>query len=214
MRTWVFSSDLILPSSSSVTLYSCSAFSVTSCTSCLAVNIGTGYGCGWCGGTSRCVEPDICTSSFANQSNQCSSPVLRSVSPSSGPFGGGTRLTITGTDLGVTDKSILSVTVGGVNCSVQPDGYLAGKQIVCVTGNYSSGGTQSIPVNIIVNISGSLAPAQSNLTYTYVRPSISSVFPKSGPMAGGTNVTIEGMSLNVGNGVKRVLLNGAMCVIL
>ena len=43
---------------------------------------------------------------------------------------------------------------------------------------------------------------------------ISSVFPKSGPMAGGTNVTIEGMSLNVGNGVKRVLLNGAICVIL
>eukprot|EP00731_Ephydatia_muelleri_P021662 Em0014g253a len=29
-----------------VTLYSCSAFSFTSCTFCLAVNIGTGYGCG------------------------------------------------------------------------------------------------------------------------------------------------------------------------
>ena len=217
MRTWVFSSDLILPSSSSVTLYSCSAFSVTSCTSCLAVNIGTGYGCGWCGGTSRCVEPETCTSplTFASQSNQCPPPMLSSVTPSSGPFGGGTRLTITGTDLGVTVGNIVNVTVGGVNCSVQPDGYLAGKQIVCVTGNYSYGGMpQTVPINVIVNISGSLAPAQSNLTYTYVRPSISSVFPKSGPMAGGTNVTIEGMSLNVGNGVKRVLLNGAMCVIL
>ena len=198
---------------SSVTLYSCSAFSVTSCTSCLAVNIGTGYGCGWCGGTSRCVEPETCPS-ITNQLLNCSSPVLRSVSASSGPFGGGTRLTITGTDLGVTVGNIVNVTVGGVNCIVQPGGYLAGKQVMCVTGNYSSGGTQRIPVNIHMNISGSLAPAQSNLTYTYVRPSISSVFPKSGPMAGGTNVTIEGMSLNVGNGVKRVLLNGAMCVIL
>ena len=198
---------------SSVTLYSCSAFSVTSCTSCLAVNIGTGYGCGWCGGTSRCVEPETCPS-ITNQLLNCSSPVLRSVSPSSGPFGGGTRLTITGTDLGVTVGNIVNVTVGGVNCIVQPGGYVAGKQVMCVTGNYSSGGTQRIPVNILMNVSGSLVPAQSNLTYTYVRPSISSVFPKSGPMAGGTNVTIEGMSLNVGNGVKRVLLNGAMCVIL
>ena len=187
-------------------LYNCSAFSITTCTSCLAVNIGTGYGCGWCGGTSRCVEPETCPS-VTNQLLNCPSPVLRSVSPSSGPFGGGT-------DLGVTVGNIVNVTVGGVNCIVQPGGYVAGKQVMCVTGNYSSGGTQRIPVNMLLTVSGSLLPAQSNLTYTYVRPSISSVFPKSGPMAGGTNVTIEGMSLNVGNGVIRVLLNGAMCVIL
>ena len=209
MRTWVFSSDLILPSSSSVTLYSCSAFSVTSCTSCLAVNIGTGYGCGWCGGTSRCVEPETCPS-ITNQLLNCPSPVLRSVSPSSGPVGGGTRLTITGTDLGVTVGDIVNVIMEGVNCMVQPDGFKPGAQFVCVTGNYSYGGMpQTVPISVTMR-SGSVATAQ----YTYVRPSISSVFPKSGPMAGGTNVTIEGMSLNVGNGVKRVLLNGAMCVIL
>ena len=209
MRTWVFRSDLILPSSSSVTLYSCSAFSFTSCTSCLAVNIGTGYGCGWCGGTSRCVEPETCPS-ITNQLLNCPSPVLRSVSPSSGPFGGGTRLTITGTDLGVTVGDIANVTVGGVNCSVQPDGFKPGAQFVCVTGNYPYGGMpQTVPISVTMR-SGSVAIAQ----YTYVRPFISSVFPKSGPMAGGTNVTIEGMSLNVGNGVKRVLLNGDMCVIL
>eukprot|EP00731_Ephydatia_muelleri_P021674 Em0014g265a len=193
-----------------VTLYSCSASSVTSCTSCLAVNIGTGYGCGWCGGTSRCVEPETCPS-FTNQLLlNCPSPVLSSVTPSSGPFGGGTRLTITGTDLGVTVGDIANVTVGGVNCSVQPDGFKPGAQFMCVTGNYSYGGMpQTVPISVTMR-SGSVATAQ----YTYVRPSISSVFPKSGPMAGGTNVTIEGMSLNVGNGLKGVLLNGAMCVIL
>ncbi|KAL5475057.1 hypothetical protein EMCRGX_G027105 [Ephydatia muelleri] len=197
-----------------VTLYSCSAFSVTSCTSCLAVNIGTGYGCGWCGGTSRCVEPETCPS-ITNQLLNCPSPVLRSVSPSSGPFGGGTWLIITGTDLEVTVGDIANVTVGGVNCSVQPDGFKPGAQFVCVTGNYPHGGMpQTVPISVTINRSGHMAPAQSNLTYTYVRPSISSVFPKSGPMAGGTNVTIEGLFLNVGNGVKRVLLNGAMCVIL
>ena len=47
-----------------------------------------------------------------------------------------------------------------------------------------------------------------------MRPSISSIFPKSGPMSGGTNVVIGGTFLNVGNGVKGVLLNGAVCVIL
>ena len=99
---------------------------------------------------------------------------------------------------------------------VQSDGYIPGTQVVCVTGAYTSGGMQqqtSVNVIITINRSGTMVQAMSNL-YTYVRPSISSVFPKSGPMAGGTNVVIGGMFLNGGNGVKGVLLNGAVCVIL
>ena len=95
---------------------------------------------------------------------------------------------------------------------VQADGYIPGTQVVCVTGAYTSGGMQNVIITI--NRSGTMATAQSNLQYTYVRPSISSVFPKSGPMSGGTNVVIGGTFLNVGNGVKGVLLNGAVCVIL
>ena len=95
---------------------------------------------------------------------------------------------------------------------VQSDGYIPGTQVVCVTGTYTSGGMQNVIITI--NRSGTMATAQSNLQYTYVRPSISSVFPKSGPMSGGTNAVIGGMFLNVGNGVKKVLLNGAVCVIL
>ena len=64
----------------------------------------------------RCVELET-GPSITNQLLNCPSPVLKSVSPSSGPFGGGTRLTITGTDLGVTVGDIANVTVGGVNCS-------------------------------------------------------------------------------------------------
>ena len=198
-----------------MTLYDCSAFSAPVCTSCLAVNIGTGYDCGWCNGIS-CVAPETCSSTFANTPNQCPSPVLRYVSPSSGPFGGGTRLTITGTNLGVTVGDIVSVTVGGVSCMVQSDGYIPWTQVECVTGAYTSGGMQqqtSVNVIITINRSGTMVQAMSNL-YTYVRPSISSVFPKSGPMSGGTNVVIGGMFLNVGNGVKGVLLNGAVCVML
>ena len=96
---------------------------------------------------------------------------------------------------------------------VQSDGYIPGTLVVCVTEAYTSEGMQQ-NVIITINRSGTMATAQSNLQYTYVRPSISSVFPKSGPMSGGTNVVIGGMFLNVGNGVKRVLLNGAVCVIL
>ena len=95
---------------------------------------------------------------------------------------------------------------------VQLDGCIPGTQVVCVTGAYTSGGMQNVIITI--NRSSTMATAQSNLQYTYVRPSISSVFPKSGPMSGGTNVVIGGMFLNVGNGVKGVLLNGAVCVIL
>ena len=96
---------------------------------------------------------------------------------------------------------------------VQSYGYIPGIQVMCVTGAYTSGGT-SVNVVITINRSGTMATAQSNFQYTYVKPSISSVFPKSGPMSGGTNVVIGGMFLNVGNGVKAVLLNGAVCVIL
>ena len=100
---------------------------------------------------------------------------------------------------------------------VQSDGYIPGTQVVCVTGAYTSRGTQqqtSVNVIITINRSGTMTTTQSNLQYTYVRPSISSVFPKSGPMSGGTNAVIRGMFLNVGNRVKGVLLNGAVCVIL
>ena len=99
---------------------------------------------------------------------------------------------------------------------VQSDGYLPGTQVVCVTGAYTSGGMQQqTSINVIITINRSDTMAMSNFfQYTYVRPSISSVFPKSGPMSGGTNVVIGGMFLNVGNGVKGVLLNGAVCVIL
>ena len=211
----MFSSDLNFPPSSSVTLYSCSALSVPVCTSCLAVNIGTGFDCGWCNGISSCVEPETCSSTFANQSYQCPSPVLSSVSPISGPFGGGTNLTITGTNLGVKVGDIVSVTVGGVSCVVQSYGYIPGIQVMCVTGAYTSGGT-SVNVDLVMSInrSGTMATIQSNFQYTYVKPSISSVFPKSGPMSGGTNVVIGGMFLNVGNGVRAVVLNGTVCVIL
>ena len=125
MRTWVLRSDLCFPPSCSVTLYDCSAFSAPVCTSCPAVNIGTGYDCGWCNGIS-CVAPEICSSTILNTPNQCPSPVLSYVSPSSGLFGRGTRLTITGTNLGVTVGDIVSMTVGGVSCMVQSDGYIPG----------------------------------------------------------------------------------------
>ena len=95
---------------------------------------------------------------------------------------------------------------------VQSDGYIPGTQVVCVTGAYTSGGMQNVIMTIYRSVT--MVTTQSYLQYTYVRPSISSVFPKSGPMSGGTNVVIGGMFLNVGNGVKGVLLNGAVCVIL
>ena len=99
---------------------------------------------------------------------------------------------------------------------VQSDGYIPGTQVVCVTEAYTSGGMQHqtyVYVTIVIP-HGFGVDFSASIPYTYVRPSISSVFPKSGPMSGGTNVVIGGMFLNVGNGVKRVLLNGAVCAIL
>ena len=49
--------------------------------------------------------------------------LMKQVNPNSGPYQGGTTITITGTDLGVVVQDIISATIGGAPCMVDSDGY-------------------------------------------------------------------------------------------
>jgi phosphoesterase family protein/IPT/TIG domain-containing protein/phospholipase D-like protein len=110
-------------------------------------------------------------------------PVISSVSPSSGPAGGGTTVTITGSGF----ASGATVTFGGTaatNVSV-----LGSTRITAVSPAHSSG-----QVNVVVTNPNAQSVTSIN-AYTYSTPqspSVSSVAPNSGPTAGGTSITISG----------------------
>ena len=112
-------------------------------------------------------------------------PIVTSVSPSSGPLIGGTKVTITGTGLlgatevkfGSTAGTVSKVSETSIE-AVSPAGSGAGKVHVTVT---TPGGT-----------SGTGAADE----FSYVpAPAVTGVSPNIGPAAGGTKVTITGTGL-------------------
>ena len=114
------------------------------------------------------------------------------VNPASGPLVGGNTVTITGTGFygGGSSGAVTSVTFGGnsgTNISVTSDTSLTVKP---------PAGTGT--VNIIVITSVATSPVLNN-AYTYVPvPTITNISPASGPLSGGTTVTITGTNFVTG----------------
>ncbi len=126
------------------------------------------------GGTSAAVTAD--------QFTYVAAPTVTSLAPSSGPLAGGTPLVITGTNLGAL--STVTVKFGTVAATPSSD---SGSTIV-VTSPAGKAGT----VNVTIATLGGSATAP----FTYVaQPSVKSVKPASGPLTGGTRVTLTGSNL-------------------
>ena len=51
---------------------------------------------------------------------------MEQVYPNSGPYQGGTDVTITGTELGVVFEDIITITIGGALCRIYNDSYQPG----------------------------------------------------------------------------------------
>src|SRR5208282_1987703 len=113
-------------------------------------------------------------------------PTVSSVAPSSGSTGGGTAVTITGTNFvagaTVTFGSAAATNVVVVNST-------------SITATTPAGSAGAVTVTVTVNgQSGSLT---NGFTYV-VPPTVSSVSPSSGTTAGGTAVTITGTNFVAG----------------
>ena len=188
-----------------VILYNC-ALLVTGCSSCLGANLGTGFECGWCSGSSSCRVSEECPQ-FVTSSTECPAARVTSVTPPSGPVEGGTTITITGTDLGVTYADIAgNVRISASICITQENGYISGTQIVCDTTGSSPG---SKDVIISVQRGGSPVVFLVPSLFNVVVPAVTGIEPALGPMSGGTSITLRGTGLNVGNTEDtRVTLNG------
>jgi len=117
-------------------------------------------------------------------------PTLTSVSPSSGPTGGGTVVTLAGANF----VSGATVRIGATAATGVT--FVSATQLRATTPAGSAGG-QSVQVT---NPDGQAVTLASAFTYTSSTPgpSLTSVAPASGPAAGGTAITLTGTNFAAG----------------
>jgi hypothetical protein len=121
-------------------------------------------------------------------------PRVTAVSPASGPAAGGTKVTIAGTGFtGATGVSFGDTPAASftVNSSTS----------MTVVAPAASAGTVEVTVT---NSGGTSAPGASEFAFVPA-PSVSSLSPATGPVSGGTEVTITGVNLT---GATQVTFGG------
>lgn len=115
-------------------------------------------------------------------------PVLRGITPATGPTAGGQRVTLTGS--GFTPGT--AVTFGGV----------PGTAVTVVSPTTLSVTTPAHAAGPVAVVATSAAGASGPLGYTFVPPSVTSITPDRGPAAGGQTVTISGTGFGPGEAVS------------
>ena len=127
----------------------------TDCSACINTRMGTGFQCGWCdAGTAICSVSEECSgATFVNTGAQCPAPSIAMIQPQTGPPQGGTIITITGSNLGVTfsDFTANSITLtsgsNSVQCTPNSDGYMSGREVRCRI-NVVQDGSYTLAINI------------------------------------------------------------------
>jgi hypothetical protein len=107
-------------------------------------------------------------------------PTVSYVTPSSGPTGGGTYVTIIGTDFSGTT----SVAFGAYPATLVS--VVSSSQITAI----SPAGAGTVDVRVTNTVGTSAASVADH--FTYGAPTVNSISPSSGPTGGGTSVTILG----------------------
>ncbi len=193
-----------------VTLYDC-LLSDTNCSACVNTRIGTNFQCGWCATTSSCRVGEECSMAIITDGQQCPAPTITNFSPQSGPPGGGTTITITGRNLGVTfsDFTANTVTLTRVPntmfpCTPISEDYVPGATVRCTTNPLPAGS-----YTLVIDLPRSPGPGQNSspTNFEVLTPTVSGASPLFGPIAGGTLLTITGTHLNIGNNAV-VRVNG------
>uniref|UniRef100_A0A669P3P5 Plexin-B1 n=1 Tax=Phasianus colchicus TaxID=9054 RepID=A0A669P3P5_PHACC len=189
-----------------VTFYNCSV-GHSDCSRCQTAD--SKYNCVWCGGDKpSCIFRGSCKEEIEDL---CPAPLIHSVYPLSGPVEGGTRITITGSNLGQKHQDIAeTVTVAGIPCAVDAQEYEISSSIVCITG----GSWTERFGHIVVEVPGGGRGVSEHI-FTYQNPVLKSIVPTQGPKAGGTCLTLLGSKLLTGHPNEiSVLLGDLPCHIL
>lgn len=185
-----------------------------SCGTCLA--LPEKYNCGWCQSTATCEVSDQCSmhdekkNDWLNRVQTCPNPKIFSFTPATGPYEGGTNVTIHGINLGKNFLDIYSgVKVASMSCMPFPNLYVDTKKIVCTVDG--PGDFKNRQGKIVVQIGD--YRGESTTDFQFVDPSIDDFSPKFGPVSGGTQITITGNYLNAGSSITAKI-GDLPCVIL
>jgi len=135
-------------------------------------------------------NPGALTGSLTNGFTYVVIPTVSGVSPNTGPVGGGTAVTITGTNF-ASGATVMFGTQAAAGVTVTNS--------TTITATTPAGSVGAVTVTVTVaGQSGSLASG-----FTYVAtPTVSGVSPSSGSTSGGTGVTITGTNFVAGATVK------------
>jgi YVTN family beta-propeller protein len=115
-------------------------------------------------------------------------PTVSSVRPASGPVSGGTSLTITGS--GFQRGAAVEVGQGPRAAAIPATNVkvVSPTQITATTGGSAKPGSWSL----FVTEAGATSAANSGARFVYTPLTVSRVSPRSGPVTGGTAITITG----------------------
>lgn len=210
---WDGSKPLDNPDNIHISVYSCSAMA-SNCGFCL--ELAEKYQCGWCRDLNSCQIQDHCRVQqpmFLTSSDTCPNPRIHSFEPATGPYEGGTNITIKGINLGRNFEDIQNgislelyhadTIIGSIDCSPFKELYIKTIQITCqVVGPLNSTIPKEIsaPVSavIVVRVTNDYV-ARSLDKYTFVNPRILSIIPSKGPRSGGTKLVMWGIDMNAGS---------------
>lgn len=136
------------------------------------------------------------TDTIPNAFAYVEAPTLSAISPAGGPVGGGTTITLTGTGFiaGTT------VTIGGNACTAV--NVVSTTELTCLT----PGGDLGVQ-DVVLTTSQGAVTEPGGFTYVGV-PTIATVSPDGGPLAGGTSITLSGTGFVAGS---TVTVGGAPC---
>jgi len=211
---WDNSKPLDNPDRIRILVYQCASMA-DNCGFCL--ELPEKYSCGWCKDSNSCEIQEHCPlqrPSFLVSSDTCPNPQILSFEPSSGPYEGGTNITINGINLGRSFEDIqngitlelynIDIKLGQIECVPYRELYVRTSQITCqLTSPVNSSVQSAMPGGSLTGII-SVRVTNDYVTksverFNFVNPRILSIIPSKGPKSGGTKLLIWGLDMNAGS---------------
>uniref|UniRef100_A0AAY4ERS3 Sema domain-containing protein n=1 Tax=Denticeps clupeoides TaxID=299321 RepID=A0AAY4ERS3_9TELE len=129
-------------------------------------------------------------------------PKPKSVTPGKGPAAGGTVITISGTHLDTASKEDISISIGGVPCTV----LSFGTELTCKTGAYKG---QRIPSELLIvtlKYGKNTSIDVSDNTFQYSEnPKMQEYSPRDSFVCGGRRITVSGAGFDLIQEVSMVV---------
>ncbi|ROT77169.1 Plexin-A4 [Penaeus vannamei] len=205
---WGGSKPLDNPGNIHVLVYKCQHMA-NNCGMCL--NLAERFRCGWCQSSSRCEVAAQCEEgAWLDRDRTCPNIMITNFYPRSGPWDGGTNVTIEGINLGKQIDDIYDgIYVAGIPCQPIRDSYVPTRKVTCLVDSPGVNSFKEGP--IVVKVSREYR-SESEAKFRFVNPEITAISPDSGPRSGGTVLHIIGKYMNAGSRINA-FINGLPCTI-